>query len=313
MYEHRKSEKLKKLEKEAVLKERMVLISAVSFFIFILPYILHLAVNGIQPAQKEYFGSSTQTICVRMGESTEHIQLEAYLTGALARHGEAGYEDEALKAIAVILRSNAVCAIIENKDVFRESFYTDEELRILWKEDYEANLQRYRDIIVATEGIVVFYDGEIVRVPYHLLSAGTTRDSSIYVNSLAYVTSVDSAEDMYADGYYSTREIKKDILGEDFEVLSTDHLGYALIVKVGNREMSGEEFRRAYGLPSACFDYDLQGNNYFFEIRGCGHGFGVSLYGTNALAHKGWGFAEILEYYLPGIEIRKENRSDISA
>ena len=47
---------MKKLEKEAVLKERMILVGAVSFFIFILPYLLHLGLHGIHPMEEEPFG-----------------------------------------------------------------------------------------------------------------------------------------------------------------------------------------------------------------------------------------------------------------
>ena len=124
---------MKKLEKEAVLKDRVILVSAVSFFIFILPYIFHLAINGIQPVKVQDFGNSPQTIQVYIDGNKEEIQLETYLVGALARHGDANFEDEALKAIAVILRSNAVRTIIEGGAVSADSFYTDEELRILWQ------------------------------------------------------------------------------------------------------------------------------------------------------------------------------------
>ncbi len=304
---------MKKLEKEAVLKERMILIGAVSFFIFILPYILHLAINGIQPAINERFGGIDQTIQVEVDGRAVSIRLESYLVGALARCTETKYMDETLKAVAVTLRSNAVCAIMEERAVERDSFYTDEELRILWGEEYEHNLQRYQDAVKATEGIVIFYDGEIVEVPFHKISAGETRDGEILAQPLPYVQSVSSAEDMYADGYYVTMEIAKETLGEDFAILARDRFDYVLTVKVNGIELTGEEFRKKYGLPSACFEYDIKENVYVFDVRGKGHGFGLSIYGADSLAGKGRSFAEILQYYYPGIEIRKENREDILA
>lgn len=304
---------MKKLEKEAVLKERLILVGAVSFFIFILPYILHLAINGIQPAMNVGFEEIDQTIQVEVDGRTVSIRLEAYLVGALARSTENRYQDETLKAVAVILRSNAVCAIMEERAVDRDSFYTDEELRILWGEEYEKNLQRYQDAVKATEGIVIFYEGKIVEVPFHKISAGETRDGEILTHNLPYVQSVPSAEDMYADGYYVTMEIAGETLGGDFAIISRDPWGYALTVKVKGEELSGEEFRRKYGLPSACFEYDKKEDFYIFYVRGKGHGFGLSIYGADALAEKGRSFAEILQYYYPGIEIRKENREDIHA
>lgn len=304
---------MKKLEKEAVLRERMILISAVSFFIFILPYIFHLALNGIQPADAESFGQIHQTVLIEVGAETEVLQLEAYLVGALAKSCEVSCHDETLKAMAVVLRSNAVSTITDGRSVARESFYTEEELHILWGSDYEENIRRYREIITSTEGIVLFFDGEIVEVPFHKISAGETRDSDILTQYLPYVTSVESADDMYADGYFSSMAIKKDVLGEDFAVLTQDRFGYAVSVKVHGEEMNGEKFCGLYGLQSACFDYDVKEDFYVFYVRGSGHGFGLSIYGADAMAKKGSSFAEILEYFYPGIEIQKENRSDIEA
>ncbi len=304
---------MKKLEKEAVLRERMILISAVSFFIFILPYILHLVLNGIQPAETEIFGKIPQSIMLEVGGEIETIQLETYLVGALAKSCGVTCHDETLKAMAIVLRSNAVRAIIDGRSMARESFYTEEELHILWGKEYEENIQRYREMITSTEGIVLFFEGEIVEVPFHKLSEGVTRDSEILYEYLPYVVSVETAEDMYADEYFTTIEIKKDVLGEDFSILRQDRFGYAISVKVHGEEMNGESFRQIYGLPSACFDFNKQEDLYIFHVRGSGHGFGLSIYGADALAKKGHDFAEILEYFYPGIEIRKENRNDVVA
>lgn len=304
---------MKKLEKEAVLRNRMILFSAVSFFIFILPYIVHLSVNGIQPAKVEKFGQIHQAIVIQIDSHTESMQLETYLLGALARNSETGYQDETLKAIAVILRSNAVFAIMNDKPVNRESFYTNDELHELWQNQYEENMQRYREIIIATEGIVIFYDGEIIDVPYHKISTGVTRDSEILQEKLPYVCSVESLEDMYADGYYNTMELSDQVLGENFEVLTRDRFGYVLSVRVNDMQMNGEAFRLQYHLPSACFEYDYIDGIYTFYVRGDGHGMGLSIYGADVLAKKGFSFSEILEFFYPGIQIRKENRSDIIA
>ncbi len=304
---------MKKLEKETVLKERILLISAVSFFIFILPYLLSVAINGIRPVKEDAFAQSDQTIHIDIGGRKESILLDVYLLGALARHSSTDFEDESLKAIAILLRGNAVCIIDEDRCAARESFYTQEELRLLWGDEYEANVARYRDVITSTQGIVIFYEGDIVEVPYHWLSCGQTRDNDVYMTDVRYLSSVDCSEDMYADGYYTTMEINMDGPGEDFAVLLQDRFGYVLSVRVKGEEMNGELFRMKFGLPSACFDVEKKEETYVFHVRGKGHGFGLSLYGANALAVKGYDFAEILQYFFPGIEIRKENRSDIEA
>lgn len=304
---------MKKLEKEAVLKERFSLVSAVSFFIFILPYVLHLAINGVQIKDADQFGEICQTVMVEMDGRKENIQLEQYLVGALARNSEKGYTNETLKAIAVVLRSNTVYAIAEGETVSRDSFYTDEELHILWKEEYDINTQRYREAVKSTEGIVLFYNGKIVKVPFHMLSSGKTRQYDEIVQQKPYLCSVESPEDMYAEKYLSVMEFGIEHIGSDFRVIQKDPFSYVIKVQVKGEMISGEDFCKKYGLPSACFEYYLKDDRYVFEIRGIGHGFGMSLYGANSLSQKGWSFAEILQYYYPGIEIRKENREDIVA
>ncbi len=45
-------------------------------------------------------------------------------------------------------------------------------------------------------------------------------------------------------------------------------------------------------------------NSVTFSGRGWGHGVGMSQYGANSLAKKGYKFDEILKYYYTGIEVR---------
>lgn len=300
---------MKMLKKETVLREPIILISAVSFFI--LPYLLHLGINGIQPGPSRTFFGSDQTIKVRVGNTMESMQLDAYLLGALARIGNSGYCDETLKALTVVLRSNAFYAIMNEQAMERENFYSDEELRILWGSEYEKNVQRYRDVIASTEGIVIFYQGEIIRVPFHTISAGATRGGAALGEDFPYVHSVESSEDMYAEEYYTTIEIPLGTFGDSFDIEARDEWGYVLSVCVGDEVINGETFRKSYGLPSACFDYEKTEENYIFRVRGIGHGFGLSIYGAEYLGQKGYRFGEILEYYFFDIEIRKENRNDV--
>ena len=69
--------------------------------------------------------------------------------------------------------------------------------------------------------------------------------------------------------------------------------------------MSGVEIRNIFGLRSANFKIDIQENNIKFAVIGYGHGVGMSQYGAQAMALKGYNYQEIIKYYYQNVEILK--------
>ena len=69
--------------------------------------------------------------------------------------------------------------------------------------------------------------------------------------------------------------------------------------------MSGEEFRNAYDLDSACFTLQDYDGKLRVTTRGAGHGLGMSQYTANRMAKGGKDYKEILEYFFPGTEIKE--------
>ena len=61
--------------------------------------------------------------------------------------------------------------------------------------------------------------------------------------------------------------------------------------------------RSAFGLRSACFTAEADGENLTFRVTGYGHGVGMSQYGANQLAKKGKTWREILEWYYAGVTV----------
>ena len=97
---------------------------------------------------------------------------------------------------------------------------------------------------------------------------------------------------------------KENIL-ESVEIQSRDSADYAVKVKVGEKEITGEEFRNSLGLNSACFYIKEVENKVRIVTKGLGHGLGLSQYGANELAKEGKNYKEILQYYYKEIQIKR--------
>jgi stage II sporulation protein D len=76
-------------------------------------------------------------------------------------------------------------------------------------------------------------------------------------------------------------------------------------VKVGNEEVSGEEFRQNYKLASSCFSVQEYEGKIRITTRGVGHGIGLSQNTANKMAEKGDAAEEILNYFYEGCEIKE--------
>ena len=58
-------------------------------------------------------------------------------------------------------------------------------------------------------------------------------------------------------------------------------------------------------LKSNHFDIELKNNKIYITTKGYGHGVGMSQYGAQGMALKGYKYDEILKYYYQGVEIKK--------
>ena len=81
--------------------------------------------------------------------------------------------------------------------------------------------------------------------------------------------------------------------------------GYVTSVRVGQENVSGEEFRKTYNLPSSCFTIQKYDGKLRITTRGVGHGLGLSQYTANQMAKSDEDYQQILEYFFEGTEIKE--------
>ena len=73
----------------------------------------------------------------------------------------------------------------------------------------------------------------------------------------------------------------------------------------GTKEISGKTAWNLFGLRSANFIISFDGKNVIFDVKGYGHGVGMSQAGANVMAVDGSSFTEILKHYYTGVKLEK--------
>lgn len=90
----------------------------------------------------------------------------------------------------------------------------------------------------------------------------------------------------------------------EIQILEKTESGRVKTIKFGNIEISGVEARTIFGLKSANFDVNIDGDNVIFEVLGYGHGVGMSQTGADSMAKLGNNYQAIIKHYYTGVEIQ---------
>lgn len=291
------------------------------------PYIVTLLFQGnaddVDSKKTEALTQEDLPLTVDM--SGQEIEVEEYLAGIVAREIPLDREPEAVKAQAVIARTELLNAA-EHEEELPESM-SREEMLTLWGQDgFEKNYQRLEEALEATEGEVLTYKEELIQPAFHAVSAGKTRNAEEALgNSLPYLDSVESDMDIPSRDFLKVIFLEKKELTDKLNqacpdngiteenvtdllsVSKRDSSGYALEIQAGEKTMTGEEFRACLDLNSACCYIKEVEGKVRIVTKGLGHGLGLSQYGANIMAEEGSDYQEILQYYYKNVEITKEN------
>ena len=284
---------------------------------------------GVQTLESAQTKSDDETILTVLdyGETRTSTMAE-YLPCAVAAEMPANFEAEALKAQAVAARTYAVYCTTHRKakhpdaDICTNSScclaYSDEtKLRAAWGENYDDNMAKIRAAVSATDGQILCSDGAAILAAFHSSSAGKTESGAEIWSDVPYLKSVSSPETADDVPNYvsavtvSADSFKESVLGVcpgcDLSgdasgwVGETDDDGSGRVrsVVIGGQAVSGTELRSAFSLRSTAFKLEYSGGDFTFTVTGYGHGLGMSQYGANVMARKGFTYEEILGHYYP--------------
>ena len=267
----------------------------------------------------------------------EEVELDDYLLGVVSSEMPASFEEEALKAQAVVARTYTIYKITEgnkheNADICDDSkccqaWISKEERLNKWSEnDRNLNWSKIEEAVNGTKGKIITYDGKTINAFFHSNSGGIT-DTATAVwggTNYPYLQPVQTfGEDSYKQ-YSSEVEITReefiskikeyhsDFIIDFNDANSIEILDYTdgeriKTIRIGNLNLSGTEIRTIFGLKSSKFQIDIKGENIKFNVIGYGHGVGMSQTGADSMAKQGSNYEEIIKHYYTGVEIIELN------
>ena len=290
--------------------------------------------NNITQATYDYAEYNTIKLLHKDENKIEEIDLDEYLYGVVSAEMPASFEEEALKAQAVVARTYTIYKIVNNDGKHGEadicddstccqSWISEQDRKDRWDEDEkEKNWNKIVNAVNSTQGKIVTYNGEPINAFFHSNSGGTT-EAPIDVwggSGYPYLQSVATAgEDAYSqyssEAEFTETEFEEKIkeLHSDFEIDFDDENCIKIeeytegnrvkTIKIGNLELSGVEVRNIFGLRSANFTVTIEDSKIKFEVIGYGHGVGMSQTGADSLAKEGKTYEEIIHHYYTDVEI----------
>nr|WP_278524598.1 SpoIID/LytB domain-containing protein [Eubacterium ramulus] len=257
-------------------------------------------------------------------------QIEEALPFVVAKEVSVGSRTETLKAQSVIARTNLWGMYLKNQsdDAQGKRDWLEpggtEDLMTLWGASaYEKNMEKFRQAVKETRGEILTVEHQPIQAAYHYAANCKTRNASEVPGQEAavYLQSVDSPDDMLADGFLSISYMEKqqmaDALASLFqedapqaenlpgalELTVRDSAGYVTEVTCGRTVANGEAVRQALHLNSACFYFSELDGKIRILTKGIGHGLGLSQYGANELAKQGKNYQDILKYYYQDVTL----------
>ena len=271
------------------MKDLIQIMAVFAVILIIIPTIVFLRPN--ESASKPAF-SEKEKIAVYFTESgkTEDFTLEEYMIGSVLAQMPADFEEEALKAQAVLAHTY-ICrrqlsesqsptpalkgALISDDSTLYQSFFTLKSAKNAWGED----------------------------IPY-LLSVDSSADKDLAATECTQTLTAKEFQDKLLDRF---PDINFTPLAnaDSWLKTKTDGIGYVTNLTVCGYDIQPNTFCDILDISSPCFEFTFANTKFTFTSHGFGHLVGMSQYGANAMAEKGSDYKAILTHYFTDTKLQK--------
>ena len=282
------------------------------------------------PANAAAAGCTEFKVLDAQTQKSQTLTRKEYLLGVLAAEMPATYETEALKAQAVAAYTFALFRKAQNSSesydittdyTVDQAFANAEQRQKNWGEKAAECEKKLLSCIEAVDGTALFYENAPILAAYHAISGGNTESAEVvWGKAYPYLVPCVSTGDLLSPDYLSEVKLSTDDFKAKLQALGCkpeeDAAAYIGAAKKSNsgtviqwtlcgKALTGAQLRTAFNLRSANFDLTFKDGQFYFAVKGYGHGVGMSQYGANYLAQQGSGFAEILKHYSPGCSLQQ--------
>ena len=316
------------------MKKIIWVILAVILITMLIPLLTYMKNGKYEKPKPET--EATVSVYIKDEDKVVTMSKSQYLKEVVSAEMPADFEMEALKAQAVAARSYLESRINayrvsgtppEHKGADTCTDYThckawisETKRRELWGADADIYWDKISKAVEETEGETVNYSGEVISAVFHSTSSGKTENSKdVWGGDKPYLVSVESPGDLESPKYRSQKEFPlsefqriaaENIEGVDFDKgiigdIKRSDAGGITEVTVGGVKIQGTKLRSIYSLRSTNCEINVTDDKVTFDVKGYGHGVGMSQYGANYMAKQGKNYKEILTTYYQGTEITK--------
>lgn len=272
------------------MREMIAFLSLFTLSVFLCPILcLSLYGKGSAPA-----AGSVQGLPETVAVEGEEWQTAEYIVARMAAMGVQGYQEEALKAIAVAEITGLLRQLSSGESLDGDALLSVQEMKVRWG-DYWFSQYRPRMEQAVREvwgQYLVQADGTLAPAETFALSWGATEsgvECPYDFTSNEFETSVSVPLDGFSAVF---PDYKEDL------TVKTARSGRVESVSSGGSMRTGEEVMALFSLPSPAFSLSVS-EQAVFTVRGQGRGIGMSRYAANEAAKRGAGYEEILKTFFP--------------
>lgn len=291
-----------------------------------IPYLITICFIKKDDEIKFYFSSNT-TVRIKRNATgkIDNVLLEDYIVGVLAGEMPVSFEIEALKAQAVAARTYVMKRLVNNKNsdydiidtTLNQVYLDNDELKKKWGNNYVNYINKLKTAVLETSGEYITYKDNIIDALFFSTSVGATENSEeVFVSALPYLRSVDSSWDAEVSPVFSENNTfnLKDFYNKlnltysnnlSIDVLQTTSTGRIKKIKINGTTFNGTTVAGKLGIRSDYFNISRDNDTVLVTTKGYGHGVGMSQYGAEAMAKKGYTYDKILKHYYKDVDIKK--------
>jgi stage II sporulation protein D len=252
----------------------------------------------------------------------EEIGIEEYLPGVIEGEMPIMWNDDALQAQVVAVRTYA----IYKRKIKGNALYHINKLDLAYKGSY-MNQTKAKEVVDKTRGTVMVYDWKLFPGYFHSTCGGHTEDINLVFNlkSIPPLSGVDCGYCNNSKYYNWKKKLGRNVIQKRLNAakskikrirnITTEQIGpggHCSTIKIdhagGTKRVNANDFRLIIGpnnLRSTSFSIKKSGSSFIFDGSGWGHGVGLCQYGTQSMAKLGFRWFDILRYYYPEIDLVK--------